>query len=113
MDSLLKLEDPEYLSHQTLPALLNNFQMHIVYVLRSFKDGKFYTGYTKNLNQRIEAHNAGKILSTKYRRPLELIYFEASINQNDALKREKYLKTTYGKRYIKNRVNHYLLSINS
>lgn len=46
--------------------------------------------------------------STKNRRPLKLIYYEACHNQNDALKREKYLKTTYGKRYIKNRLKEYL-----
>ena len=87
--------------------------MYIAYVLRSIKDGKFYTGYSNNLNQRIEAHNAGKIFSTKYRRPLELIYYEASINQDDVFKQEKYLKTTYGKRYIRNRVNNYLLLLKS
>jgi putative endonuclease len=43
--------------------------------------------------------------------PLELVYFEGCINQQDALNREKYLKTTYGKRYIKNRIKKYLESI--
>ena len=40
--------------------------------------------------------------------PLKLIYYEASLNQKDATKREKYLKTTYGNRYLKNRLKSYL-----
>jgi len=78
--------------------------MHYVYVLRSLRDGNFYTGYTENLEKRVAEHNNGKSASTKYRIPLELVYYEACENQKDALRRERYLKTTYGKRYIKNRI---------
>ena len=78
--------------------------MYHVYVLQSEKDGKFYVGYSENLKDRLELHNAGKVISTKNRRPLKLVYDEACINQKDALHREKYLKTSYGKRYIKNRL---------
>ena len=81
---------------------------YYVYVLKSKLDGKNYTGYTKDLFLRVEAHNSGKVQSTKYRRPLELIYFEGCINQADALKREKYLKTHYGKMYLGNRLKSYL-----
>ena len=82
--------------------------MYYVYVLRSKKDGQFYVGYTADLKKRLELHNRGKIESTKYRRPFELVYYEASLNKEDALHREKYLKTTYGKRYIRNRIRRYL-----
>jgi len=68
------------------------------------KDGKFYVGYTDKLEKRIAEHNDGKAASTKYRIPFELVYYEACKNQKDALRRERYLKTTYGKRYIKNRI---------
>ena len=78
--------------------------MFYVYVLKSQKDGKFYVGYTSDLKQRLKAHNTGLVTSTKYRVPFEIVYYEASRNQNDALRREKYLKTTYGKRYIRNRL---------
>jgi putative endonuclease len=78
--------------------------MFYVYVLRSEKDKKFYVGYTNDLEQRILAHEAGKVYSTKRRRPIELIYYEACRQNRDALRREKYLKTTYGKRYIRNRL---------
>jgi len=68
-------------------------QFYYVYILKSLKDNKFYTGYTKNLKLRFEQHNKGLVTSTKNRRPLELIYFEGCINQQDATHREKYLKT--------------------
>jgi len=77
------------------------------YILRSEKDGKNYTGYTKDLNLRFEQHQKGEVDSTKYRRPLKLIYFEACLSQKDALHREKYLKTHYGKMFLKNRLKSY------
>ena len=82
---------------------------YFVYVLLSKKDNKFYTGFTSNLTQRIQEHNSGKVSSTKYRIPLELVYFEGCHNQKDALHREKYLKSTYGKRYLRNRLKNYLV----
>lgn len=82
--------------------------MYYVYVLKSKKDGQFYVGYTANLKNRLEMHNKGKVESTKHRRPFELVYYEACLNKEDALHREKYLKTTYGKRYIRNRTRRYL-----
>lgn len=81
---------------------------YYVYILLSKKDGKFYTGYTKDLQLRVDKHNNGEITSTKYRRPFQLIYYEACLDQQDALRREKYLKTTYGKRYIRNRLKNSL-----
>ncbi len=82
--------------------------MHYTYVLQSLVDNKFYTGYTSDLESRLKMHNNGLVKSTKNRRPLKLIYFEACLTQQDALHREKYLKTTYGKRYIKNRLKNFL-----
>jgi len=81
--------------------------MYYTYVLRSKVDGNFYTGYTNDLKRRVAEHNEGKVKSTKIRLPLELVYYEACHNEKDALHREKYLKTTYGKRYIKNRLKNY------
>ena len=81
---------------------------YYVYILKSGKDRKFYTGYTKNLKLRFELHNKGLVESTKNRRPLKLVYYEACLNQQDATKREKYLKTFYGKMFIKNRLKSYL-----
>ncbi len=79
-----------------------------IYVLQSQVDNQFYTGYTSDLRQRLEEHNRGNVQSTKNRKPLKLVYFEGCLNQQDATHREKYLKTTYGKRYLKNRLKQYL-----
>ena len=81
---------------------------YYVYILRSLKDKLFYVGFTHNLNKRIENHNKGEVTSTKNRIPFELVYWEGCLNQTDATKREKYLKSSWGKRYIKNRIKNYL-----
>ena len=83
-------------------------QYYYIYVLISEKDKNFYVGYTKNIERRIKQHNFGSVESTKNRTPLKLVYWEGCLNQNDATKREKYLKTSWGKRYIKNRIHYYL-----
>ena len=82
--------------------------MYYIYILQSEKDGKFYVGFTKDLKLRVEQHNSGKVKSTKDRRPLVLIYYEACLKQEDAIKREKYLKTYHGKMFLRNRLNSYL-----
>jgi len=81
---------------------------YYTYVLRSEKDHKFYTGYTENLKLRFEQHQKGLVKSTKDRRPLKLVYYEACLNQQDATHREKYLKTYHGKMFIKRRLKSYL-----
>ena len=85
---------------------MNNF--FYVYVLFSEKDNKRYTGYTTNLAQRLKSHNEGDVSSTKHRRPLHLIYFEGCLNEMDAKRREKYLKTKNGKMFLGNRLKFYL-----
>ena len=89
-----------------LHQIMNDF--YYTYVLRGKSDKKYYTGYTTDLMQRFEAHNKGKVESTRNRRPFELIYFEACLNKDDAIHREKYLKTYYGKMFLKNRLKSYL-----
>ena len=79
-----------------------------VYVLRSLKDTNFYVGFTKDLRKRLRLHNDGLIRSTKGRRPFELVYWEGCLSQADTTRREKYLKSSWGKRYIKNRLDSYL-----
>ena len=83
-------------------------KVHYIYILQSQKDKKFYTGYTNDLKRRLKLHSAGKIISTGNRFPLKLVYYEACLNQQDATHREKYLKTAWGKRYIKTRLKNYL-----
>ena len=82
--------------------------MFYTYVLLSKKDQKFYTGFTENLKLRFEQHNKGLVESTRDRIPFELIYFEACLNREDAIRREKYLKSFHGKMYLRNRLKSYL-----
>lgn len=81
--------------------------MFYTYVLHSKKDGKMYTGYTHNLRSRFELHQKGLVESTKERRPLTLIYYEACLNQQDATHREKYLKSYLGKMFLRNQLKSY------
>jgi putative endonuclease len=83
---------------------------YYVYVLLSEKDNNFYTGYTADLKERLKLHNEGKVFSTKNRGPLRLIYFEACLNQQDATRREKYLKSGSGKIYLHNRLANFFLN---
>lgn len=82
--------------------------MYYVYLLKSKKDQKWYTGTTDNLRKRFKEHNKGNVLSTKGRGSFELIYYEACSNKDDAYAREKYLKTGMGKKYLKNRLKRFL-----
>jgi len=82
--------------------------MYYTYVLQSKKDGKFYVGFTIDLKLRFEKHSKGQVDSTRGRRPLKLIYYEVCLNQDDATKREKYLKSYHGRMFLKNRLKSYL-----
>ena len=78
-----------------------------VYVLRVNKI-KFYIGSTRNLVRRVKEHNLGLNRSTKAYVPWKLIYYEASLNEQDAKRREMYFKTSQGGRLLKRRVKEYL-----
>lgn len=81
-----------------------------VYVLKSLKDSGLYIGFTKNLTNRLKSHNKGLNISTKKRRPFDLIYFEAYLNKKDALGREVFLKSGSGHNFIKKQLRNYLAS---
>lgn len=82
--------------------------MHYIYILRSEKDNKLYTGATADLQNRLKQHNNNQVTYTKNRGPFKLIYYEVCTNQQDSYAREKYLKSGMGKRYIKNRLKRFL-----
>ncbi len=63
-----------------------------------------YIGFSKDLRNRIKKHSLGLVEATKNRRPFELIYYEACNNKDKALRREKYFKTGFGRRFLKERV---------
>ena len=86
---------------------------YYVYVLVSGKDGNWYTGYTVDLRARLKQHQEGKSRSTQSRGPWTLIYYEASVDVEDARARERYLKSGMGKRYLRNRLRNYLTALRS
>ncbi len=82
--------------------------MFYTYVIQSRKNKKWHTGCTDDLRKRLKQHNEGKSTWTKSGIPWGLIYYEACINKEDVRSREKYLKSGMGKRYLKNRLRHFL-----
>lgn len=84
--------------------------MWYVYLIRSTKDGYFYVGMTNDLKQRLKLHNFGKVYATRLRAPFELVYYEAHHSKNDAAAREQFLKTGWGKNWIKRTLRNYLRS---
>lgn len=87
--------------------------MNYSYVLFSDRDGRFYIGSTGNLRVRLQQHNSGAVHSTSYRRPLRLIYYEGCLSADDARRRERYLKSGRGARYLKQRLASWLSEIRS
>jgi putative endonuclease len=78
-----------------------------VYVLQSLKNPSLYIGYTHDLRKRLEKHNRRLNFSTKSGAPWKLIFYEAYINEEDAKRREKYLKTSQGSRLLKRMLKEY------
>ncbi len=74
--------------------------MYYVYVLQSKKDSRLYKGFAGDLKKRLREHNDGLVRYTKPWRPWKLIYYEAYVVKEDAIAREKYIKSGWGKRYI-------------
>ncbi len=78
--------------------------MYFTYVLKSKRDGKLYIGFCEDLEKRLQEHNFGKVSATKGRVPLQVIYYEACLSKEKAIKREKYFKTGFGRRFLKMRI---------
>jgi len=83
---------------------------YYVYMLQSRKNQDLYVGYTTDLKARLERHNKGFNVSTKPYRPWQLIHYEAYRNEDDAKRREKYLKTSQGSRLLKRMLKEYFYS---
>lgn len=66
--------------------------MNYTYILRC-ADGTLYTGWTNDLNKRIELHNAGRGAKyTRSRRPVSLFYYESFVTREEAMRRECAIK---------------------
>jgi putative endonuclease len=75
--------------------------MYYVYVLYSELDRGLYIGYSANLRRRMAEHRLGLSAATRYRRPWRLVYYEAYLELDDALGRERFLKSGAGRTYLK------------
>jgi putative endonuclease len=76
---------------------------YYVYVLRSDKFDRNYTGFTRNIENRLKQHNSGKTKSTKAYKPWRILFFESFSTEKEALNREKYLKSGIGREFVKNK----------
>jgi len=90
-----------------MPSNTTSRVFFYTYVLESLKDGNRYIGHTADLRRRVEEHQKGKSFATKSRLPLKLIYYEACLNEQDAKRREHYLKGTQGRRFLGLRLKEY------
>ena len=75
--------------------------MVTLYVSLSLKDNATYVGMALNANSRLKEHNAGKNRYTKAHFPCKIIYTEEHPDWSSARIREKYLKSTAGKNWLR------------
>jgi len=73
---------------------------YFTYILFSLKDRKLYIGSTKDLDKRVKRHNNGEVISTRFRRPLKLIFYEVFLTLDEAKSRETYLKSGAGRKNL-------------
>ena len=82
--------------------------MFYVYVLQNESDKSLYIGYSADLKTRIRDHENGKgSRTTKQKKGWRLIYYEAYLDQRDAIGREKFLKSGSGRKYINKQMLNY------
>ena len=86
----------------SIPAGVTNLSnlVWFVYILQSENDSTFYVGMSRNVQERLHEHNAGKSTYPSGHRPWKLIYFEEVGTSLNARKREKYFKSAAGKKYL-------------
>ncbi len=71
--------------------------MYYVYLLKSLESGKCYVGLTSDLKRRLKEHLDNKVWTTSRMGEIKLVFYEAFLSDDDARRRERYLKTTKGR----------------
>jgi putative endonuclease len=77
--------------------------LYYVYILLT-SNKQLYTGYSSDVRRRVEEHEQGKVASTRSRRPVRLLHYEGYTLESDARRRERFLKTTEGKRLLRQQI---------
>ena len=80
--------------------------MFYAYVLKSDNFDYYYKGHCQNLEQRLKEHNAGMATSLKPYIPLKIVYYEIFQTREEAIFKEKYFKTSPGRRYLKSKLSY-------
>ncbi|MCX6350528.1 MAG: GIY-YIG nuclease family protein [Bacteroidetes bacterium] len=78
--------------------------MHFAYVLKSSNFEYFYKGHCKDLEIRLKQHNSGMTKSIRPYIPFEIVYAESFQTEEEAIHREKYFKTSAGRRFLKKKL---------
>jgi len=76
--------------------------MWFVYVIESVSAPRLYVGITTNIRKRLASHNRGKTKSTKHWIPWKIRHIEQYEDRQEAVAREKFLKTGVGREYLNN-----------
>jgi len=75
--------------------------MYWIYILKSKRFKKSYVGYTDNIERRLSEHNAGRSKFTSSYKPWEIIHKEEFVGKSEAIKRERFLKSKAGRKFLK------------
>jgi len=81
--------------------------MFYLCVLHSKRDLGLYIGYSTDLHRRLTERKEGASQATSYRSPWNLIYYEAYVEEADALGRERYLKSGGGRKFLRSQLRNY------
>ena len=79
-------------------------QMYTVYILRSLRNNRLYTGSTNNIKRRLHENNTGKSKYTKLTKPFRLVYKEIFKTRSEAVQRGMFLKTGKGREFLKKKL---------
>ncbi len=80
-----------------------------VYILESEPSGKWYYGFTEDLDQRIKDHQSNRSKYTRFKGPWKLIFKREFLDKTEALRFEKQLKITRNKEFIKEKFKDYFI----
>ena len=78
--------------------------MFYAYVLKSINHDYYYKGHCQDLEKRLAQHNSGMTASIKPYIPFEVVYYETFLTEAQAINREKYFKSSAGRRYLKSKI---------